>query len=282
MERLPSVDWELRHAWTRAKVTRAAMRIRVTGERLMHQLQIIDPEGFHAVLQRVLDRFKTHLAAANALGLKQSTFTRLLNQTGRAPFRRAVRRGIYDQIEAGIRTHFGPHQGGRELQTQLRASLITGLGELVRQHYVKWQEAEYRRLKPMSKLAATLWKDPDYRNEFQIFLKRTTGETVKPPWKRSNLRLLLSILRALEPLGAAEATWGVERSWRELRHKKQLKAFLRAALNKERLLLRPTDTYLARFNKLAPPEDFYDGLPIPEDPDRRPAEEVFAADVSRV
>ena len=103
-----------------------------------------------------------------------------------------------------------------------------------------------------------------------------------PKWHWGTIRLWIAMHRALEPLAAAEATAGVERSWKELHHAHKLGKFLADALRNEgRLMRRRGDEYLSRITDTTTLPADYDPSPEsePEEIERRPAKEVFEADM---
>ncbi len=66
-------------------------------------------------------------------------------------------------------------------------------------------------------------------------------------------RCTLALYRAVEPLVDAHDTWGVERSWRELHDVDLLLPYLRAALDREEILLRERESELTRIKGAHPP-----------------------------
>lgn len=222
---------------------------------------------------------KRERPAAKALGLTQTTFHWLLKGTGPGGSRRRMRHKVYLHVRGGIELSFRGRERS-ELLRQFTKSMITEQGEQVRRDYTGWKVREYERLQPKcSKLLLTLWKHADYRPQIEKFLRDTTGVKDKPKWTWTNLRLLLALYRAIEPLAAAKATWGVERSWQELHETNKLRSFLRASLKREILLWR-RGGYLARINEVrpqkeaAPPEEPWD-IPIPDDIERSTPAEDF-------
>jgi hypothetical protein len=258
-----------------------------------HLFYVGDPEGLHAALKRVLERCPKQRKAAKLLDISQATFSRLLSRTDpkRAeqsaseslwpePMRFPIRRSVYRTIDRRIRTIFGPVEGAA-LQKRLRSSLITEASRPRLLRWREWERGEFKRLKAkVGGLMVALWSMPQYRRVFEDFLARMNeGNRELPKWHWGTIRLWIAMHRALEPLAAAVATGGVERSWHELHRAHQLRKFLEDALRNERKLMRRrSDEYLSRITDMTL-EDDDAPLPEPGEIERRPAEEEFEADM---
>ena len=73
------------------------------------------------------------------------------------------------------------------------------------------------------------------------------------------MRIWLALYRALEPLGDAQVTWGVERRWQEMHEAGELDSYLRFALERERIMLK-RERDIARMNKCELPQDYAESL----------------------
>ena len=144
---------------------------------------------------------------------------------------------------------------------------MSGDGSMVLQQYEEWAERERRRLEKggAKEVFEELYAHPKYRYYFEHFLEKVTGGPSLPP--SDDPRLWLALYRALEPLAAWAATWGMEREWQEMHHRKrrdgqtELQFYLRTAMRRERILLdreRPLDRI--RSKSLGPPDEYLAGL----------------------
>ncbi|MCH8084202.1 MAG: hypothetical protein IH885_08190 [Myxococcales bacterium] len=91
-----------------------------------------------------------------------------------------------------------------------------------------------------------------------------------------NQRVWIALFGAVEPLGGAQLTWGVERTWREMHEAGDLGSFLRAALKREEIMLDRERDY-ARLNQCRPPDEYLEWLAGPEEEGARymPAAELL-------
>jgi hypothetical protein len=92
-----------------------------------------------------------------------------------------------------------------------------------------------------------------YWSMIEKFIERTGGWS-EPLWPEEP-RIRLAVFRALEPLTAAEATEGVERSIQDLHLDGVLARFLRAALRCEQILLE-RERDLERAQSADPPMEY--------------------------
>jgi transcriptional regulator with XRE-family HTH domain len=123
---------------------------------------------------------------------------------------------------------------------------------LVRLHNEEWA---YRELKAVEGAAAPVlqraWEEPASREVVERFLEAVGRPPDRLP-AFADLRCWLALYRALAPLGQAQATWGVERSWDELEESGELGRYLAAALAAEEILLKPRRN-LERWRRGDPP-----------------------------
>ena len=206
----------------------------------MHQIRIVNGDVLRSVLREVKEHHGSHRNAAAWLGVKQSTFTRLLNGST-SEFMNST---TYSTIKKTLEEHdpgpFGtivepdpPYLG---LLDAFKASVLTFDADLVRQRYVRWLDEEFVRIKRrVGPAFEELWAQPIYKRRFTDFLK-TLARSEERPDPRDK-RLWLALYRAVEPLSDAASSWGVERSWKEMDEDGDLKAFLKAALKREQVLL---------------------------------------------
>jgi len=219
---------------------------------LNQQVRIVDPEGMRSILRLVLDQFESHQEAADALGIHQTTFTRLLNGTTERRMRFNTFAAIRDALGcAPLFEMLGAFQ-----DEMFEGTVLRGDGWQIYRDYHNWLDDEIARLEPrVASVWMELWGLPEYQELFRKFFKAITRKP-NPP-KTGDRRYWLAVYRALEPLGAAEATHGIELSWQELHVNGKLTQFLRAALRRERLMLeRGAD--LERANRRQLPEDYYE------------------------
>lgn len=261
-----------------------------------HLFYVGDPEGLHATLVRALEHAKTQRDAARRLGISQPTFSRLLSRTRPQPLepgtsstwwpepmRFPIHRRVYYAIHRRIGGVVGDLEGAT-LRERMESSLITDVTRPRLRRWREWERSEVARLKAkVGPLMYALWDKPQYRRVFEDFLARMNdGIRELPKWHWGTIRLWIAMHRALEPLAAARATGGVERSWRELHQTHRLENFLADALrNERRLMRRRGDEYLSRITDTTTLPADYDPSPEsePDEIERRSAEEVFEADM---
>lgn len=209
----------------------------------MHRVRIIDGESLKSVLREVLERTGTHRTAAKRLGIGQTTFTRLVNGT----VSKSMSHDTYESIRNALEGHaieFG-------LIDIFEGSVLGGHGYLVRENYEAWLEREIERLRSKGgEVFEELWEHKDYRPLFTQFLHTVANRSELPAAHEE--RIWLALYRAVEPLGEAQPTWKVERSWTELHAADDLRGFLRAALAREEIMLR-RERDLERFASCEPP-----------------------------
>lgn len=212
----------------------------------MYQLQVVDGPTLRSVLRRVYEHFGTHRKAAKALGIQQPTFTRLLKGTvnERISFNtyRSIRGALRDKIE------------DLDLVEQFERSVLTRNGWHVQRRYETWLFREIERLAKVLTIFLELWEHEDYRELFEKFIERFTGSPALPP--QGERRLWVALLRTVEPLGAAEETWKMERMWQEIHEAGRLGAFLEHSLHREGIMLE-REHGLERLNKCHPPKAGY-------------------------
>ena len=114
----------------------------------------------------------------------------------------------------------------------------------------------------VNSVLAELFSHPTYQADLKGFLSKQYGSR-ELPLPKENPRILLVLYRALEPLADARLTWGVERSWQEMHEAGHLGTFLRAALERERIML-DRDRDITRLNKCELPLDYVESLAIDE------------------
>jgi hypothetical protein len=212
----------------------------------MHQIKIVDSQVLQSVLRKVVARRGTHREAAKALGIGQTTFTRLLNGT----VHKRLRSDTYRSIRKALSAH-GIEWG---LEYLFEESVLNPKGSLVQRKYESWLREEYERLASRAQpVFSELYGRPEYQRLFKGFLQRVARRPDLPPPHET--RLWVALYRAVEPLGAASVTWGVERTWQEMDEAGELEGFLQAALKRERIMLN-RERDLARLNRCKPPEEY--------------------------
>lgn len=223
--------------------------------RRRHQIRIVRADGLRDVLERVKELCGgTDRSAAKALGIGQTTFTRL--RTGRT--REYIRADTYAAIHDALDGHaieFG-------LIDLFEDSVLSGEAWLVVPHYQSWAQEERARLEALGakEMLDELWEG-SYRHYFESLLKAVGGDGELP--QSDEHRLWIALYRTVEPFTAVSATWGVERSWRELLEEEEedLGFYLRAATARERALLsRERVMDRVRSRNLTAPEDIIAGL----------------------
>lgn len=242
---------------TGKKVVRAKGRDYIVQER----------DTFAAILnEAILSRYDGNRnAAAKAVGIPYTTLKRYLEQRGAA-----VR---HETIERLRKLVGGGHA------SRLEAALLSPLARRVIDHYDHWVIEETRALEWGSihtNRVAAIPSDNEAELESKVakaidrgtqlwqlvqMLRRRFPKEWKPLQshltKRGhfNPRARLAFLRVVEPLSAADETWGVERSWREFSDQ-EIMEFIKAGVARERILLdRETDIRRAQEEALRMQDD---------------------------
>lgn len=133
---------------------------------------------------------------------------------------------------------------------RFRRCIVTGAQELAWQRYVAWMRNQLSGYGDDVRAAVRgLWACEGPRRQLKSFLRAVHRDAVRLP-PPDDLRCWLALSRAVEPLTHADASSGLEpRAEGEegtlLLGEKELNAYLRAALKKEELLMKPT-RYLQR------------------------------------
>ena len=222
----------------------------------MHQVEIVDGPRLRSVLQRVYEQCGTERPAAEALGIGQHTFHRLLKGRTRKRIRVDTWRGIRDGLRSNA-LGFEPDEVSKLIE-QWDASVLTEVGSHAHQQYRRWLREECRRLMPRANPVFTeLFGHPEYQARFREFLFKVNRSRELP--KPKEMRIWLALYRALEPLGDAQVTWGVERRWQEMHEAGELDSYLRFALERERIMLK-RERDIARMNKCELPHDYAESL----------------------
>jgi transcriptional regulator with XRE-family HTH domain len=152
-------------------------------------------------------------------------------------------------------------QAAYELLERFLDAIVTEDEEYVWSNYEVWMDRELTRLKPLSEsVLRELWEDRRARSRIADFLERVGRSRGQLP-SEGDSRCWLALYRAVEPLTAAATTWQVERSWEELREKNELKGYLKAALKREELLLKPTRD-LDRVRRGVPPMGYWEAMEL--------------------
>lgn len=256
------------------------MRGRRRKDNDVHQLQVVDVGALRSVLDAVLERFPSHRRAAAALGIGQPTFTRLLLGATKKTQKR-IGAATYKRIcEALLTIDLGldplEQLGFRE---QFRDSVLPWAARGIQGHYDHWVGDQLRRLeKKVVPILRQLLEHQEYRQLVRRFHQKVARRSDQASRKK---RLLLALYRTAEPLAAAGATYGVERSWQEMHAVGQLTLFLKAGLRREEILLdRELDH--DRFANLTPPEEYFADLADPDDRPMSPAQaEKFFEDAAK-
>jgi hypothetical protein len=187
--------------------------------------------------------------------MRLNTFASIRDALGRAPFA-AEELGNDATAPGGQKSRREPI--GAFYDILLETAVLTGDGWQAYRDYHDWLDQEIARLEPsVTSVWMELWGHLDYQKLFRRFFELATRKPTPPP--KSDRRFWLAVYRALEPLGAAEVTHGMELSWEELHLKGQLETFLRAALRRERLMLERSPD-IERANQRPLPDGYYEEL----------------------
>jgi transcriptional regulator with XRE-family HTH domain len=245
----------------------------------MNHLAIIDVTTIRAIMKEVRQRVSHQREGARTLGISQATFNRLLRGTGHKRISTHTFRSIRDALRRNVLGLEPPKAAER--QRAFESTVLTEAGWHARRHYGRWLRDELRQLTPkVQSLFTLLFSDVEYRGVFGAFLKQVNQSPDLPrPNKR---RIWLALYRSVEPLSDAEATWGVERKWREMRAAGDLRRYLEVALEREHIMLK-RERDIVRINKCTLPpdieEEFYTIPPPDEEEPRLDAREEFSADL---
>ncbi len=210
-------------------------------------MRIWDGERLRDVMETVKEiSGGTDRKAARALGITQSTFTRLRTDTDRrfiqAKTFRKIRRGLRDLEPAPEVVDEARAKGNEPLPFGLlgllASSVIQGEGELALREFQSWMGRERRRLESIGAAAVfrELYDQPRYQQHFDRLLRRC-ARPILP--ESDDHRSWIALYRMVEPLAMASQTGGVEYGWRELEGKEQegLHFYLKAAEQCQRALL---------------------------------------------
>jgi hypothetical protein len=232
--------------------------------RLMNDVEIVDVRGLQRVMQVVMaslgDQGRNQANAGHAVGISQSTYSRLLRGKQRRLDSKSFR-SILDALRNNSLQL--PAKRAASLQRAFESTVLTEAGSVAVRHYGRWLGDEMERLTPkVHGIFTELFSHRNYRSYFSAFLKDVSGSRELPS-PRSK-RIWIALYRALEPLSDASATSGVERGWRELHSAEELRPFLISALERERLMLK-RERDIVRISKLTLPYDLEEELYLPSD-----------------
>ena len=232
----------------------------------MHRIPIVDGDALRAALQQVHREQGTHQKAAEHLGIKKHTFTKLLNGSVDAMAfdtyasimesvgGRAIEFGRVPDPVLGFATK--PTAVEVELERQLgqkvdreakavaelclyenfKRSVLTEESQWAWDHYHWWVSRGVERLEKKARpLVEQLEGHPKYGRYFRTFLEKVRGRSVLPP--SEDKRCWLALYRAVEPLCDSADTGGVERTWEEMDEAGHLRSYLKVALKREELLM---------------------------------------------
>lgn len=225
----------------------------------MTHVHIVDREGLSEVMQTVLGHCETQREAAAFLGIGQRTLNRYLREQAdtmkrrtHQRMRRVLARHELQPIDAILR----PEQPFAGLLLRFDESVMTEEAWAARLSYEEWLDRECARLRPTChEILLSLWKEPPFRSRLSRFLQQVSGSGDLPP--RCERRYWLALYRAVEPLAGWDLTLGVERSWSEMEEAGDFRSYLKAALNRERILLqreRGVERYKQVAGDVDPPE----------------------------
>ncbi len=225
-----------------------------------HRVRIVDRPRLRTVLYSLLKRFGgTHRQAAEALGIDRWTCKRLLRGTSEF-----IHVDTYQNIRGGLRRANTPPE--LELEHDFDLSFWAKDGWLFQQYYQPRLQEELRRLEPqVQTVFFELYEDQRYKKNFERFLTSVTRHPELPPGVDHNglstddQRVWLALYRAIQPLVAGDATWGVEWNWREIHKADRLGAFLRHSLACEAIRLE-WERDLERLNLCKPSSEWLDRL----------------------
>ncbi len=150
---------------------------------------------------------------------------------------------IEEQVQLALADH--------SLLERFLDSVLTVDEREVLDRYEAWLDRELRwftkRVKPV---LGVLLEREELNELIGDFLAAVRKEDEPESYQK---RCTLALYRAVDPLVDAHDTWGVERSWRELDDVDLLLPYLRAALDREEILLRERESELTRIRGAHPP-----------------------------
>lgn len=148
-----------------------------------------------------------------------------------------------------------------DLLTKFLSAVLSDDDEYVRSNYEAWMDLELERLRnAVGSVLQELWDDPKSKKAISGFLRRIDRKSDELPDTRDR-RCWLALYRVAEPLAASSPTWGVERSWEELKEAGEGAAYLKSALKREELLLKPTRE-AERVIRGKPPMGFWESMEL--------------------
>lgn len=210
-----------------------------------------DRETFAAILEEAISGHYdgNRNAAAKTVGIPHSTLKRYMEKRGAA-----VRHETIERLRKLV--------GGSRV-SRLEAALLSPPARRTLAEYDQWIRDATRSLawggthgrrllsvRDHLQLEAEVGSAFDRGTRLWQLIRRLQRQFPKE-WQPLQLRITkrghlksragLAFLRVVEPLSAAEDTWGVERSWQELSDQ-EMREFIRAGVARERILLdRETD-----------------------------------------
>jgi hypothetical protein len=189
----------------------------------MHRpdVRILDPQALAAVLTAIERRLGGQLLAAKALGFSQGHFSRLRRGVCGARLRPA----FFERIR---------RLAGGELHGLLERAVADRTGEALHREYVSWRAKTWRHLlegheAAQMELNARLRDYPAWRREMRRYRQKAGDHDER--------RVDLGLVRVQEPLWQAWTAHGVERTVDELAAAGDLGRYLRAAFDRELILL---------------------------------------------
>ena len=146
------------------------------------------------------------------------------------------------------------------LLERFESSFLSADAQFVWTTYDEWLRVEVSRLKQVSEpVFRELWADDTSRAILAAFLRDIERDEDLP--QEEDRRAWLALYRMVEPLAAFEPTWAVERPWRELQEKGDLKSYLQAAAKREKIVLN-RERDLDRVTKCQPPIGYWEAMAL--------------------
>ena len=265
---------------------------------MQHRVQILDPAGVQSVLKDLAAKYGSGARAANKIGIQPDTLANLLSGRvssamsfvtyasilaelgGRptlltgdprphgfsrildaGPMTRPLDEASQQELDRRQLELDEEAQAQYELLQRFRRSLATDDQEWAWANYQEWVKRELARIKPRAEpILRELWDQKAYkqRRRFEDFLASVGRPRDELP-PDEDLRCWLALYRAVDPLADATDTWGIERTWQELHETGELKAYLKASLSREALLMKHL-RYLENVKRARPPMSYQEAM----------------------
>ena len=227
------------------------------------RIRVVDSAAIARLVREAIDpQFETQSEAAAALGIQRTHYNRFLN--GKAP--RSITPRVWKALARWISSK-------KHVELLARATLLPEAQELLQRYSVwlgeqvssvgygswlasvaarkagvddqvgakaaqedlvgrQWNKRQSRRNKVYGEILAHCERDQTCKQHVDAFERWRLGRG------HSSARFYVAVYRAIEPLVESAEANGMERTWKDLRDAGDLPKYLKAGLDRERILLK--------------------------------------------